>query len=151
MNVTVTNGNGSDTTLDLNHANLANIENATFVGTSITIGRQSCVMIEIIHMSRSRSTALAVYDSNVTLTCLVTFMNNTGALLAYKAIVQFMANATCSFSHCHDASDNSTVGRGGAITSFLSHLIFQSKLTTFTLNAARYMEVLFMLLRVLSL
>ena len=48
-----------------------------------------------------------------------------------------MANA--SFSHCH-ASDNGTpydLERGRAITSFLSHLIFQSE-TTFTQNDAKY-------------
>ena len=67
VDVTVTNGNpGSDTVLDLNRANRTSIRNATFIGTSITIGKRSHVTIENIHMSHSGSTALTVYDRNVT-------------------------------------------------------------------------------------
>lgn len=127
--------------LVLNRTETANIGDCLFIGTGLTIVKQSFVTINGITISENRNQAatLTVYDSRVDFTGSSLFTNNYGPLLAYNATIQFLGNT--KFSNCiniaPDLQNSLLEEKGGAITSYLSRMIFHGN-ATFTNNSAKY-------------
>ena len=147
LDTILTSENGSSTALMLSEIMAANIVSCSFKGVTVSIVHQSFVTINSVSIFDSSASlaALAVYNSSVEFIGFTRLMNNQRALLAYNAKIWFIGNTT--FSNCTITNNDSHVTMpygdgGGAINSYLSHLIFQGS-TTFVLNSAKHGGAIF--------
>ena len=139
--------NDSNTALILNETAGTSIVNCSFVAAAMSVVQQSFVTVNNISIfdNRAHPAALTVYDSIMEFIGPTKFMNNQRALLAYNATLQFKGNAI--FTNCTTTNNDLQVTLpfgegGGAISSYLSHLMFQGS-TTFAHNRAEYGGAIF--------
>ena len=134
--------------LVLNDVMTGFMSNCSFLGTGVSVLGQSFVMVNSTTISDSRlklnPAALVVYSSTVHFTGLTRFLNGNRSLFTYNATVLF--SDSTSFHNC-TSLDSSLLSvpfaeKGGAITSYLSRLLFQG-MATFTNNSAKYGGALF--------